>query len=171
MPMDPYSTHQPALIACVARYGGPVLELGVGWYSTPVLHAMAGAMSFDLVSVDNNAEWLARFERFRTAKHQFVRASMPADAPALVARDWSVVLVDNGVKERRPWMDALWQRARVMAAHDSEQPCYCYEPLASTAKFRFDYKADALSSGKVVAPPSFVVSNTENLDWLREALP
>jgi len=36
-------THLPALLACVSRTAGGVIELGVGHFSTPILHAVCEA--------------------------------------------------------------------------------------------------------------------------------
>ena len=34
--MNPFATHMPVLLACLEHTSGPVLELGSGWFSTPV---------------------------------------------------------------------------------------------------------------------------------------
>lgn len=41
MKMDPYSTHQALVVAAVARTTGMVLEMGGGWYSTPLINSIA----------------------------------------------------------------------------------------------------------------------------------
>ena len=40
-----WQSHLPALLACIAVTHGPVLELGVGHFSTPHLHALCGALT------------------------------------------------------------------------------------------------------------------------------
>lgn len=37
--MNPFATHIPALLACLECTSGPVLELGSGWFSTPIVSA------------------------------------------------------------------------------------------------------------------------------------
>ena len=39
--MNPFATHIPALLACLEHTSGPVLELGSGWFSTPIVSASA----------------------------------------------------------------------------------------------------------------------------------
>ena len=39
--MNPFATHIPALLACLEHTSGPVLELGSGWFSTPIVSAFA----------------------------------------------------------------------------------------------------------------------------------
>jgi hypothetical protein len=41
MKMDPYSTHQALLTAAVAKTEGEILEVGGGWYSTPLVNAIS----------------------------------------------------------------------------------------------------------------------------------
>lgn len=45
MKMDPFSTHQALLTAALAATTGDVLEVGGGWYSTPLLSAFANSPS------------------------------------------------------------------------------------------------------------------------------
>jgi hypothetical protein len=42
-----WGSHLPSLAACLASSRGPVIELGVGHFSTPFLHAYCA--SFDLL--------------------------------------------------------------------------------------------------------------------------
>lgn len=66
-----YQSHLPAILACVAITDGPVLELGVGHFSTPHLHALCGAMNRALVSVEKDPEWLNLFLKYKTEDHLF----------------------------------------------------------------------------------------------------
>lgn len=53
--MNPIATHIPALLACLRHTAGPVLELGSGWFSAPILSAFA---TDRLVrTVETNREW------------------------------------------------------------------------------------------------------------------
>ncbi len=63
-------SHFPVLAAAVARTAGqgPVLELGMGDYSTPMLHLLCHDRL--LVSADNSARWVARYEAFRSPRHE-----------------------------------------------------------------------------------------------------
>ena len=52
-----YGTHLVPLMACVVESSGPVLELGCGRWSTPVLRAYCLAAKREFVSVDSNRNW------------------------------------------------------------------------------------------------------------------
>jgi len=164
--MNPFATHMPVLLACLQRTTGPVLELGSGWFSTPLVAAFA---TDRLVrTVESNHEWYDRISRVCTYqpitrhRHQIVFVPDYNDAP-IEDHQWSVVLLDHEPPPRRG-VDALRLRDRcqLMIGHDSEHPDYGYGPVFDTFKYRF-----TLSS---VFPWTTVVSDTDPLDWLADAL-
>jgi len=57
-----YFSHYPVLAAAVACTTGPVLELGSGWGSTPLLRAMCHAMGRTLETYDTDPEWATTFD-------------------------------------------------------------------------------------------------------------
>jgi len=158
--IDPYATHLPALAACAARCAGPVLELGVGWYSTPLLHAHCGSRGLDLFSVESAAAWLNQFLHMAAPWHEFLQARMPDEAADLASRLWGLVVVDNAKQARVPWIERVADTAGLIVVHDTELPgAYGYEPCLSEFAHRVDYKR--------LKPWTSVVSNTQPLDWLR----
>jgi len=110
---------------------GPVLELGMGNGSTPMLHSLCKAMNTPLVSIDNNREWHDRFLDLATRDHRghqirlldswelVATAAMigkteleaMCEAWDIISLDpqayghnydrWSVVLIDHAPGERR----------------------------------------------------------------------
>jgi hypothetical protein len=164
--MNPFATHMPVLLACLRHTAGPVLELGSGWFSTPLVAAFA---TDRLVrTVETNHEWYDRISRVCTYqpitrhRHQIVFVPDYNDAP-IDDQQWSVVLLDHEPPPRRG-VDALRLRDRcqLMIGHDSEHPDYGYGPAFDTFKYRF-----TLSS---VFPWTTVVSDTDPLDWIADAL-
>jgi len=164
--MNPFATHMPVLLACLRRTTGPVLELGSGWFSTPLVAAFA---TDRLVrTVETNREWCDRISRVCTYqpitrhRHQIVFVPDYNDAP-VDDHQWSVVLLDHEPPPRRG-VDAirLRERCQLMIGHDSEHPDYGYGPVFDTFKYRF-----TLSS---VFPWTTVVSDTDPLDWIADAL-
>jgi hypothetical protein len=156
----------PVLLACLRRTTGPVLELGSGWFSTPLVAAFATDRL--IRTVETNHEWYDRISRVCTYqpitrhRHQIVFVPDYNDAP-VDDHQWSVVLLDHEPPPRRG-VDALRLRDRcqLMIGHDSEHPDYGYGTVFDTFKYRF-----TLSS---VFPWTTVVSDTDPLDWIADAL-
>lgn len=121
--MDPYATHLPHLIRAVLMTGGPVLELGMGDYSTPILLELccfARPCVRRLLSVENDPVWFDKCKT-RDTVHW---------CPLLVKPDWSdfeitgpfsVIFVDLHPPElRKPVLEKIWERGDIIVAHDSE---------------------------------------------------
>lgn len=164
--MNPFATHMPLLLACLRHTTGPVLELGSGWFSTPLVAAFA---TNRLVrTVETNPEWYDRICRVATYqpitrhRHQILFVPDYDDAPIL-DHEWSVVLLDHEPPPRRGHdAERLRDRCQLIIGHDSEHPDYGYGPVFDTFKYRF-----TLSS---IFPWTTVVSDTDPLDWLADAL-
>lgn len=67
--MDLFATHQRLLVKHMMQTTSPVIELGAGNYSTPILHEIAAAQGRHLTTVDNNPDWLNRFKIFERDGH------------------------------------------------------------------------------------------------------
>lgn len=95
-----WSTHLPLLLAAVLKTEGPVLEIGIGNFSTPILHAVCKAMGRDLVSVEDDRQWVATFaDEYAGPQHEFIDGF--DCLPALAERQWGVVLIDESPGTRR----------------------------------------------------------------------
>jgi hypothetical protein len=156
--VNPFATHLPVLMACVAATTGPVLELGCGHYSTPILNQMCRHRK--VVSVESDAQWMAQFLDLQGENHQF----MATDWTNLELPDlrWGVVFVDHAPAERRVVDIAqLMNKAELLVVHDTEAPLYGYEAILPTFKYRYDYQR--------VKPWTTVVSQSTPLDFLHSA--
>ncbi len=128
-----WGTHTPLLAAAVAMAsaGLPVLELGCGRFSTPLLLAMCAATGRELVSADNSAQGLASVEvpgLDMRCEHTVIHATdWDATIGALAQRRWGVVFVDHWPPARRG-RDAvlLAEHAELLVLHDSLDPACCY---------------------------------------------
>lgn len=115
--MDLWASHLPVLVAAVAATRGPVLELGAGWYSTPVLHALCHG-GRRLVTVETDAAWLVHFADLATANHRLAAAATATDWHR---EQWAVVFVDGRpAKLRRHHIVGLRGRADLFVVHDTE---------------------------------------------------
>lgn len=105
-----YMSHFPVLAAVVANSTGPVLELGCGDGSTPMLHEMCRPTKRPLLTVEHDAGWLNKFHaRLATPWHRFELISSLGWASRLfqAEADWGVVFVDHGNGNQR--VDSLLQ--------------------------------------------------------------
>jgi len=113
-----FGTHMFALLRVLDRTTGPVVELGVGLYSTPMLHYICQMHGRHLTSYEDNPrffDWM----RWYQADHHDVLAVDNWDAIDL-SHPWSVALVDHNQKRGRYKELARLTHAKYVVAHDSE---------------------------------------------------
>ena len=163
--MNPFATHISILLACLEHTQGPVLELGSGLFSTPVIAAFA--VDRFVRTIESDPNWHARVCQFCNVqpvtkhRHQVVYVPDYEDAP-IADHHWSVVLLDHEPPARRG-IDAarLRDNCQLLIGHDSQHPDYGYGPVFDTFKFRF--------TDERMMPWTTVVSD-EPLDWLGERI-
>ena len=105
---------------------GPVLELGIGHYSTPILHYIC--RDRHLVSIDNNADWVNEFRSFETPTHRICFADPIMNA--VIPEAFSVVFVDTApVTSRIGLIRDFADRAQYLVIHDTECRRYRYDRI------------------------------------------
>ena len=125
---QPQATHLPMLIAAVAQSSGPVLELGCGDTSTPMLHAMLHGTGRLLWSIDNELPWVERFALLRREWHLIEQSMWPL--PVTSDARFGVVLVDHApAHQRAADMIRLKDRADFLILHDAEGEGYGLEQV------------------------------------------
>jgi hypothetical protein len=151
-----HGTHFPALATIVANTQGPILEMGCGDYSTPLLHALCAPTQRFLVSTDADPRWVLLFLDYQRSWHrfQFVPAyeqhdgrntlwySVGQNAWDAVGNDvhWSIVLVDQSPGLRRVIdIERLRSHTDIFIVHDTQDSGYGYEPLLSSFKYKYVY--------------------------------
>lgn len=158
--MDPYATHLPLLAACVAHTSGPVLELGCGAYSTPLLHALC--VGRPLVTLENDAAWHTRFFHLARGQHTMKLIGGPWEEVGL-GGPYDVALIDHSPPVRRvEEIVRLRGQVRLFVVHDTEHRGYGYEPVLTSFPHRVEWQG--------YAPWTSVVSDLDDLSWLKETL-
>ena len=139
-----YFTHLPALMRALALTDGPVLELGMGLFSTPYLHYACKLAGRPLVSYENDAGWAAIFKPYQSAGHSICVVDDWSRGDFV--RGWSVVLVDHSPSERRVTeIRSLANLARIIVAHDSNgrwDKHYHYSTIYPLFRYRTDWTGD-----------------------------
>lgn len=128
--MDLYGTHQRLLVKHLMRTTGPVVELGAGYYSTPILHEITQAQGRHLTTVDNNAEWLNRFNEFENEGHALQLIQSWDEFS--VDRKYGLAFVDHADPPSHPrWLQVLKliPSCEAIVIHDTEDVLYGYNQI------------------------------------------
>jgi hypothetical protein len=145
-----YGTHMACLMTAAAHTDGPILEMGAGDYSTPLLHALCSKDQRYLLSTDTDKEWLSYFTDLATDWHEFKHVKVYTDdkeknpQPRVWDtigndRHWSVVFIDHKPGERRAVdIERLRYNTDIFVVHDTEQLGYNLEQVLRSFKHRHD---------------------------------
>lgn len=173
--MDIYGTHIPLLAAAIRLTEdtcGPVLEMGSGDYSTPLLHELCRG-NRELLTADCDPTWITRYnDLFNDTWHKkylvkvtdnflatgtFDQASSDAWDIGILNRQWDVVFVDHRPGERRRVdLFKYANLARVVVVHDTEEAGYNYTDAINAYRYKFHYDR--------WRPHTTILSNTINVE-------
>jgi hypothetical protein len=163
MKMHPrYSSYIPPLLIALSNIDGDVLELGSGFYSTPLLHWVCSDLDRKLVTYENDKKYYELAELYRTESHEvfFVEDWDLID----IEKPWGVVLVDHGPGlRRREEIKRLANYAQCLVIHDSNgrhDHMYRYSEIYHLFKHKWIYSK--------AMPHSTILSNFVDFtawDW------
>lgn len=123
----------PLTLAALIAPSGSFLELGMGLFSTPLLHKIAHDRRINLVSVDTDFDWMKKFTFYNSTRyHKIYYMRSPNELMSYgTDRNWSLVLVDHIFGDKRPQnVIDFAQKAQIVVAHDTEKSSeagYLYE--------------------------------------------
>ena len=157
-----YYSHYPVLARAVTMTIGPVLELGMGWGSTPLLHALCTAQDRRLWSADSDIDWVKRFEPFASDGQHGMDVLPPGGLPITLRIPWSVVFIDCAPGEiRKDLALKLKDHAEFIILHDAETDGYYGK--GGGGNYRY-YEIDQLWKYKEVyrllQPATLILSDT-----------
>lgn len=137
---NPYATHQDILLAACRQTTGPIVELGCGEYSTPVLHDEF--RNRYLVTVETNAEWMLRYIHLRSPNHVFMLVRdfhvfrMPITPVGVLFVDFECL--EPGQRRNIVLQEA--NNAALIVAHDTEPLCHpIYQWGDCFEQFKYHY--------------------------------
>ncbi len=149
-----WCSHLPLLIKVMNASEGPVLELGAGLFSTPVLLWMTFDQDRHFETYDNDADWVKQLQKF-DVQHVADWDDIPVD------RHWGVVFIDHAPPERRHIDVARFANsADYIVIHDSQRHLdqyFHYKDIYHLFKYKYKY-------GKV-KPHTTVLSNFKELNF------
>ena len=150
-----WTTHIPLLIKTVQISEGPVLEIGGGPYSTPILHWLCKDMGRMLYTYENDIDYFRYCKTFQSKLHvvRFIE-----DWDKLKAnRHWGVVFIDHHPCDQRA-IDAIKfkDHADYVVIHDTDRDVkYGMDKVWPNFKYRYDWQLSK--------PYTSVVSNFKDL--------
>jgi ubiquinone/menaquinone biosynthesis C-methylase UbiE len=154
-------SHIPMLVKAIEMTNKPVLELGIGYNSTPLLHWLCADKGIGLLSLESDPEWLKKFLEFRTDNHILAEFNFDNSLDVLGVDDFGVVFVDHRpARKRRSSALFFKDKADIIILHDSEladNPAYKYTGIYKEFKYKYEYK-------RVGTPYTMVLSNRLNVE-------
>lgn len=143
-----WGSHLVPLMASLLATNGPVLEVGVGYWSTPMLDGFCKAAGRPFVRVENAPEWAQNFPGTAISGDYSILTG-------LAVQQWSVVFLDHSPGWRRA-ADALLFRhtAEIIVVHDwsSTEISDPFQPILGNWKYSKTYNR--------YAPATLLLSNT-----------
>jgi hypothetical protein len=138
-----YDSHRPLLWAALESTKGLVIEMGIGYGSTPFLSEYCLGMNRKLVSFENNKEWFEKFDGFFDHEINFVTEW---DVVFMMFPNPDVLFIDHAPGERRKIdISRFANHAKIIVAHDTEPAADDgYKIRAELKKFKYmvDYQTD-----------------------------
>lgn len=136
---DGFATAVPALIATVAATYGPIVEVGAGFSSTPVLAAIARAFGREFFSLESDERW-ARIARYCRASFEVVDHGNALDVAETISYLRArLVFIDGGepysTRGRLLGILADLNDVEVVVAHDYDSANDTSEYLLSEGRW------------------------------------
>lgn len=158
--MKPWASHIPVLVRCLEQTSGPILEFGIGVFSTPVISSFAWAGRYARSFEANNAwyDLIRSLGISDTVNHEII---LVGHYPAVTVHDlrWSVCFIDNSSADRAENLRITRPYADIFIVHDTDQNSFACRELLGSFKYRWD---------SAMVPQTTVVSDCIPLDFLRE---
>jgi hypothetical protein len=149
-----YASHIPLLIKTFYLSSGPILEMGMGPFSTPILHWLCFEHERHLVSYDNDPNYFEMNKDFEAAFHE-VHLVNDWDEAKIENIHWGLAFIDQKPAIRRKDdVRRLANNADYIVIHDSEisqKHHYNYEEIYPLFKYKYVYRK--------VKPHTTVLSN------------
>lgn len=119
--MNEWGSHLPPLMACCAATSGPVLEVGMGDYSTPLLHSYCAAAGRLLISAETNLDWREKFRWCECPHHRLTDIKDYAELAIFSHQFFGVVFLDHSHGDRRAGDAMLFKdNSEYILIHDAQ---------------------------------------------------
>lgn len=137
-----WGSHMSVLIKAIEATSGPVLELGVGLFSTPLIHMMCEDLGRKVVSYEGNKGWADNHGNFVSKNHEIHHVEN-WDKVDVESTHWGLVFVDHDDGRRALEAIRVAKNADLVVIHDSDdcnEKHYHYSTVYPHYKYRLDYR-------------------------------
>lgn len=141
------------LMKAIQLSDGPILELGSGLFSTPLIHWMCHESKRKIVTYESVNKYMEFACQFKSNNHKVRQVKTYDDID--LGDHWGVVLIDHTVERRSIDALRLKDKADYIVMHDSECDLYEYESIFRHFKHVHHWKS--------CVPFTSVVSNFKDL--------
>lgn len=167
--LSAYSSHQPVLIHTLNTIKtGRVIEYGVGWHSTPIMHTICGMQNRKLISIDTDQGWLKKFDNYMCSNHQlyYIKEQILGKWKHRALRmRYAIAFVDGAPGlMRNVFIQKMMDKVDYFVVHDTEEVSrgvvypfpspYCWD----FSKFKHIYHLNR------TGPGVSLLSNLEEID-------
>lgn len=143
--MDSYATYLPILLECLKHIPKNPIEIGVGWYSTPIIQAFNGTS----VELESPEDW------------QGLVSKVYPVIDYLPSGEFGVCLIDSWPENSRvPIALQMVKNSQLLILHDSDPEWaseYQYDKLFDSFKYLYPFES--------FKPNTLVLTNNE-FSWL-----
>lgn len=147
LPLDfTYGGNLIPLVISTLITTGDMLELGVGSFSTPVMHKIATDFNRRIVSVDTDSKWMSKFLLYnQTRSHKIYLLDKEESLMKFgLDKEWSVVLVDHYYPRLRPLNVINFANlSKIVVVHDTDKTrehTYLYEKSQMRSYYKYACK-------------------------------
>lgn len=166
--LAPFSSHQPLLLHTLNTIKkGDVLEYGMGWNSTPIMHLICGMQGRKLLSVETELKWFNLFLDRRSEDHELLHLTEQElckwDNPFL-NKKYSVAFIDGAPPEaRKVLIEKIKDNVDYFVVHDTEEYArsFSYPGFSYQWDFSMFKHVYHLQQGD---PVTSLLSNLEEID-------
>ena len=165
----------PLAVAALATTGD-ILELGMGKFSTTLLHEISSNFDRDLISVDTNSDWVNQFAHYNSTNYHRV-FSVSYENLFTYGQDgrWGLVLIDHTNASSRYFnVIRFAKNARMVVVHDAEkinEKIYLYEKYNIASHFKYACKFSLyLSKSHTLYVSTLLLSNYIDMTEINQIL-
>jgi hypothetical protein len=155
-----WASHIPILSKVMQVSNGPVMECGVGIYSTPLFHTFCDMEKRFLDSYEDHKVWFDYHIMFQSRLHHITYIQNWDNLP-IEKRHWGVIFIDHLSTRRSLEAIRAAQYADYVVLHDSngrDEIHYHYSTVYPYYKYRFIFNR--------IHPHTTILSNFKTLDNL-----